>query len=53
MNWCHGLHSHGLKQMFTHRQRRKVKFQMWSTIMQLAVMQNKKIIITVVPLQVL
>ncbi|EDR07980.1 uncharacterized protein LACBIDRAFT_327186 [Laccaria bicolor S238N-H82] len=38
-NRRHGLHSHGLKRMFTHRQRRKVKFQMWSTIMQLAVTQ--------------
>ncbi|EDR02486.1 uncharacterized protein LACBIDRAFT_309549 [Laccaria bicolor S238N-H82] len=29
--------------MFTHRQRRKVKFQMWSTIMQLAVTKRRKV----------
>ncbi|EDQ99840.1 uncharacterized protein LACBIDRAFT_315157 [Laccaria bicolor S238N-H82] len=38
----HGLHSHGLKRMFMHNQRRKVKFQMWSTIMQLAGMSERK-----------
>ncbi|KIJ89865.1 hypothetical protein K443DRAFT_117425 [Laccaria amethystina LaAM-08-1] len=34
---ANGHHSHGLKWMFMYKQGRKVKFQIWSTIMHTAV----------------